>query len=853
MDEVISIATAQHGADRSLMGGKAAALAALSAEFAVPDWFVITSVAFEAVLAHNQVELNDITEKDLTLPEHLEKEITAATAALNHDADAVFAVRSSAIAEDGAERSFAGQLDSFLNVSAADVLSRVQAVWRSAFAGQVTRYNRSGADTMLPAVIVQRMVAADCAGVGFSVDPVNGNFAVRVISAVAGLADTLVTGAINGDTWHIDREGNTVRQQLQGESPILTDSQRQQVVALLDRVTEFFNSPQDIEWAFAENRLYLLQARPITGLKSALLAGTTVQLWDNSNIVESYSGVTSPLTFSFARYVYQHVYAEFARLMGVSAAKIEQQHNTFRNMLGYVNGHVYYNLLNWYRVLALFPGFQMNRHFMEQMMGVKEALPEAVVADIVEETTTWARVIDTVSFARTVVGLVWHQFRFPAVSRRFYRRLDEALAEADSLETLSLDQLGRVYRNLETRLLRRWDAPLINDFLCMIAFGLSRKQLERAAGEEGLALHNELMIGQGDIISAEPAARIAGMAAVINADPRRDRIIAGLRAADPSAVALNSELARAYHAYIEKFGERCLQELKLESPTLVDDPGPLLVAIANMACRPTGDGGDAGEVDIDQALTRLLPGRWVKRRLLRTVLLWAKSRVRDRENLRFERTRIFGCVRKIFVHIGTRLHAMELLENPRDIFYLEADTILGLIEGTATDYDLKSQVACRRRQLDDFITRPDIPNRFQTCGAAVGSFPVERFHESGRLTPAALDSDSVQGTGCCRGTVRAPVRVIDDPRDAKILPGEIMVARFTDPGWITLFANASGILVERGSLLSHSAIVSREMGIPAVVAIDGVMDWLQTGDVVEMDGTTGVVRKLSGEKDGGAE
>ena len=93
--------------------------------------------------------------------------------------------------------------------------------------------------------------------------------------------------------------------------------------------------------------------------------------------------------------------------------------------------------------------------------------------------------------------------------------------------------------------------------------------------------------------------------------------------------------------------------------------------------------------------------------------------------------------------------------------------------------------------------------------------------------------------------VCAPVRVITDPRQATVQPGEIMVARFTDPGWITLFANAAGILVERGSLLSHSAIVARELGIPAIVAIDGVMEWLQTGDVVEMDGATGVVKRAA--------
>ena len=117
---------------------------------------------------------------------------------------------------------------------------------------------------------------------------------------------------------------------------------------------------------------------------------------------------------------------------------------------------------------------------------------------------------------------------------------------------------------------------------------------------------------------------------------------------------------------------------------------------------------------------------------------------------------------------------------------------------------------------------------------------------TGKAAEAISSGDSVKGIGCCPGVVRAQVRVVRDPKSASLKGGEILVAERTDPGWIMLFPVCAGLLVERGSLLSHSAIVAREMGIPAIVSIPGVMSWARDGEWVEMDGATGVARKIAG-------
>jgi pyruvate,water dikinase len=224
------------------------------------------------------------------------------------------------------------------------------------------------------------------------------------------------------------------------------------------------------------------------------------------------------------------------------------------------------------------------------------------------------------------------------------------------------------------------------------------------------------------------------------------------------------------------------------------------------------------------------------------VLRHARARVRDRENLRFERTRLFGRVRRIFVEIGRRLHACDCLDDPRDVFYLELNEVLGFIDGTTTTTDLKGIAAVRRAEFQHFQQMPAPADRFETRGVVNHA---HSFQCSG--TPQSLtdDGDTRQGLACCAGIVRGRARVITDPRCAVIERGEILVAERTDPGWILLFPAASGVLVERGSLLSHSAIVSRELGLPGIVSIPGLTAWLKTGDLVEMNGSTGLVRRIS--------
>ncbi|TVR45185.1 MAG: phosphoenolpyruvate synthase [Planctomycetota bacterium] len=811
--------------ESSVVGGKAAALAALAAEgLPVPPFFVVLPAAYGCQDPSFQAEL-----------------ISRARAL-----GGVLAVRSSAIDEDGSGHSFAGQLDSFLRVSPEDVPDQVAAVWASGFSERALAYRaeRGLGPPAPPAVLVQLLVEADCAGVAFSADPVSGRHGVAVVSAVRGLGDALVSGEQDGDGWWLQRDGSIIQRTISGDDPCMDDASVLQVAALARTCAARRGRPQDIEWAMANGQLWLLQSRPITALASPD-PDAPPALWDNSNIAESYGGVSCALTYSFARRAYEAVYREFCRLLGVSEAVLAANDNTFRAMIGMVEGRIYYDLLNWYRVLAMLPGYASNRAFMEQMMGVKEPLPPELVP-AQSPGSRWTRLRDRLRLARVAAGLLWRHWRLGSDMAAFRRRLDDAMAPPPvPLEQQRADELAAHYRDLEERLLTRWDAPLVNDFFAMIWYGLLRALCRKWLGDTAGTLQNDLVGGGGGVISAEPARLVREMAGLLKDDPDlaatlRDAPLASAMA----AVRAHPALAAALQAYLERFGDRCLEELKLESPTLEDDPSSLLRAIGHFAAREhanTSDHASAARAQAELTVAERLSWQPFRRWIFGWVLGHARARVRDRENLRFERTRLFGRVRRIVVELGRRLYAAQRLDDPRDVFHLTLDEVLGSVDGTTPCADLAGLARVRRAEYERCVAAPPPPDRCLTRGALLVSNPLRPFSTA----PAPdLSGDVRSGTGCCPGVVRGTARVVRDPRGVSLPAGSILLAERTDPGWIMLFPAAAGLVVERGSLLSHSAIVARELGLPAVVGLAHATEWIADGASIEIDGSTGVVRIL---------
>ena len=764
-----------------------------------------------------------------------------------------FAVRSSASAEDGSACSFAGQFATLLAVPREGLPNAVREVRASCSSDVVLAYCREhGIDPsdLRMNVIIQEMVESVTSGVAFAVDFKTGSRRAVTVSAVRGLGEGLVSELAEADTFVVRGEtveatvtekehavryaadGGTVRMTLsdaERTDPVLSEAQVNEVAATVQAISKAFGRPQDVEWAYtAKGELRVLQTRPITTLDALPDPDEEAILWDNSNIVESYPGITLPLTFSFARGVYSAVYRQFCSALGVEQSLIAANSDAFE-MLGHWHGRFYYNLRNWYRLLMMLPGYRINAPFMETMMGVKEPLKD-------KPTIRPSRRPEFLRVLSTLCGILGYAFTLPRRVRKFRERFDAVVAplEAADFSECSAADLARTYDGLEREFIVGWRTPLVNDFFAMIAYGLLKKKLVQWGVDAGGTMQNDILVGVGNIISAEPMRRLAELAEIVRGDSAlRARLESSSDGEFLSRLDDHPAFADAWRAYLKKFGSRCMGELKIETVTYDMDSTPLLEMLRGYVAVPPPQPSKPPSPDLSA-----LNGHPLRRFLFNRLRAAARRYVSNRENLRFERTRLFAVIRRIMLAFGDRLVASGFIDAPRDVFYLTFPEVLGYAGGCADAKGFRAAVAARRAQFDAYAKMEALPERFETRGGV----PViaEAAPSSGDEAP----SGKLVGIGCCRGTVRGRARVIRDLSNASDVTGCILVAERTDPGWGPLFPLAKGVLVERGSVLSHAAILTRELGIPCVVGVKGLLAAVKDGEEVELDGAAGTVRVI---------
>jgi phosphohistidine swiveling domain-containing protein len=889
------------------VGGKARGLLALRrGGFRVPTFFVVAARAFDQSARAARLHLSVAPGADLpTRAREIEAAIIGAplpadvraaiVAALKERGllDVALAVRSSGLDEDSALNSFAGQFSSYLfQRGEADVIASLKLCWASAFSARALAYRKARhlplGDSRV-AVVVQRMVDAEVAGVAFSrnvVHPLDRE--TLLVSSVFGLGEGLVSGALDADEFTVARDLKTIRSTLAKKTaavrarsiangggietvplaaeqtdPSLTDAQVREVGKLALDLERALGAPQDCEWAYASGELHVLQSRPITSLPNDAFFerganGDELVLWDNSNIIESFCGLTSPLTFSHAARSYKRVYRQSVEILGVPPDVVAENEPLFANMLGLVRGRIYYNLVNWYRILFLLPGAGTNRGFMETMMGVRQSLtPEQ------EKLFDFAARPPRYSSARRLVLMALGLKRILAIDATIRTFTTHVSAEYErtrklDMDVMSIRELTQLYATLEETITGRWQAPILNDLRCMIFFGLLRslttKWVTSKGGGDSAALQNDLLCGTGDLESIMPTRMLMTIAASVDgANPEvrtwfmetpPSELIADLRARRKSPA-----VGDAFADFIDRYGFRCVNELKLEEPDLHDDPSFAIDAVRSYvkmkAYAP--ESMEERERSIRAKGEALVRARvaGVRRSLFFWVLSNARRAVRDREQLRFIRTKVFGLVRMIFRAIGRKLAKMGMLEDGCDVFYLTVDEISAFADGRAVTNDLGGMAALRKREYDTYRDGGQPPDRFFTRGAPGASAAWGQILADGLLGAPADSGDPnvLTGTPCCPGVVEGAVRVVHSMEDAKGMAGEILVTERTDPGWVPLYPSCSGLLIERGSLLSHSAVVARELGLPTIVGITGgLVRKLKTGDRVAMDGGRGEIR-----------
>jgi pyruvate,water dikinase len=887
------------------LGGKAWNLAWLSSNnFPVPAWSVLTTEAFSAQLDNNdlrrciednirRIDLNDsasVARSARAIQQHFldtplcpaVREAIASFMASQPDTDesknARFAVRSSVVGEDAKGASFAGQMDSCLYCRGQDEIEKaVLTVMASAFNERALIYrlnNKLPLTHIRAAVILQRMIDSDVAGVMFTANPMNGSRRQALISGTWGCGEGIVSGLCNTDEFTVplfndadadnniasvinDKDRCLVMAPDAGQGTIevaVADDKRQcpvlnteQLLALRDlgkQIAAQRRFPQDIEWALYQGKFYILQTRPITSLPPETTIDDAALVWDNSNIQESYCGVTTPLTFSFAQRAYTTVYSQTLRLLGVNEKTLRKHQNMLDNMLALMHGRVYYNINNWYRGLLFLPSFSTNKSDLERMMGLQDPV------DMIEDQTLTLKqkILRLPQMLHALVRLLSGFRKMGKLVEQFRSHFENTYAtiDRDQLHTQSSGQLIRLCRELDETLLDNWTTPIINDFYVMMTNGRLHRFLSTSGIENAELVQNNLLSGEEQIESTEPTKMLLGMCDYIRQDKglidlfaatANDQLLPRIRAQDPTLYATCLD-------YIERYGDRVMGELKLESITLRQDPAFMFAVLKNfltrddltraaLTDRESYLRGESEEQVFPQIKQQL--GARGLRRFKRT-LLRSRAAIKYRENMRLARTRTFGLYRDIYLEIGTQLAFYGVLEEARDIFWLSVDELYAWHDGRAVQAEFKPLVSARKREYDGYHAN-ELPHHFITQDIPY----LHNEYVYPHAEPQVLDGDTLKGTGCYPGIVDGTVRLIFSPEDELNLNGQILCTVRTDPGWAPLFPTASGLLVERGSTLSHSAVVARELGIPAIVGIPGLTTLLHDQQQVRMDGSSGVI------------
>ncbi len=706
----------------------------------------------------------------------------------------LYAVRSSAIDEDSAATSFAGVHDTFLNVKKEEVLEKILEVVESAHSEVALNYrkeNHLDTENIQIAVLLQEMVTADYAGVLNTINPVTNNISETVISVTEGLGDKLVDGTVDGTTYYVDSKKTDVN-----GPDILNKKVLKNLIKLADELRAKTNRFQDCEFAIKKDKVYFLQSRAITTYDVDTHKMTL--LIDNSNLIESYYGVTSPLTHSFAHEIYTKVYTETCKVGKLNKKTLEALKPTLDNMLYSYEGKLYYNLNSWYNLTSIFPS-KNSTTYMESMMGVK--------TDNKNYKKVKLSLIELIRLGICVLG----KFKnIDKLSDIFVENFNTIVNPyyGKSLEGLSTEELTKLYEEIDSKIIKEFTTPILNDIGVMMNFGRLKEKVKKYPDSEELlafAVNNN-----GNVESAKSATEFIKIVDAIKSDEnvRKDFEIYSEEYLYKLYYEDTNKISSMIRAYIYGFGSRVMNELKLETITMIENPNLIFTLIKDALKNEKTLTPTASQIVIPKKLEKLS----------------AKARhfIQNRERLRLRRTYVFSVIRNIFIACGKNLEKEGKISNHRDVFYLTKDEIFY----GKKDFDYKARIEQRKAEEERNKLKP--------------YYSRIAFYDEKVLPITFINPKGLKGLPSGKGKITEKVCVMET-KDSDFIPGSIIVTKRTDPGWISLFPLAGGLIVEHGSMLSHSFVVAREMGLPCVVGVEGITSMVKTGDVVTLDALKGEI------------
>lgn len=831
--------TDKDAGDISLTGGKGANLNRLAAMdgIHVPGGFVITTNVFHKICASvvmsyrealqaisSQAELAQASAevrqaiRTIPIPEEFLGELGEALA--SYPADILFAVRSSATAEDLPDASFAGQQDSYLNVRASDVPQAMLDCFASLYNDRAVAYRMKNGyrhEDVAIAVVVQEMVPSEVSGVLFTADPMTSDRLTCVIEAVEGLGEELVSGRKTPFTWHL-RKGQR-RGGGNGDSP-LTDSQVWELASIGKGIEIAFGMPQDIEWCFVDGRFSIVQSRAITtlyplpesrdGFKRVFVSAGHMQMMTD---------VIMPLGMSFMKLIALFQMVE-------------------------VGGRLFIDITH-----------DMKTAYGKKMIRTKLAATDPLTHQAIEEVLAREEYIRCIpkgpgSFS-TFSG--WLPMIREAI--RLYRRNNPADID------IYIQRMRGLIAQLEERLEHLSGRETIETIL------EDQQQLSKIiydASGFGMVLATQFIIQRidaiGKILTGEdnisnrlsksvehnPTSEM-GLALSEVADLARDypSVVKYLESSgenfrmdDLRKLEGGGEVADAFENFLGQYGMRATGEIDISKPRFRENPAELVGAIlTNIRTLPKGYGKSSFEQGLremeklTEELVALADQKLGSRKAkkLRRYISFFRNYLGTREYPKYFWICRYDIYKRAIMREAKVLAEQGILQEPGDIFYLYLEELQEAIQTGQVDY---ADITQRKKDYSHFVNLT--PPRIIFSD---GEVPEMNYQKN-------IPTGALPGLGVSSGMVEGRARVIRSIEDAVMEKGDILVTSFTDPSWTPVFVSIAGLVTEVGGMMTHGAVITREYGLPAVVGVVGATRYIRDGDRIRINGDEGYVEIL---------
>lgn len=805
-------------------GGKAGELARMKrAGVRVPAFLTLSCEAASRIRNRDPQQL---------LPQELQELSRLLTEQLP-DAQ-LFSVRSSANREDGEGTSFAGLFETYLNVSREELSEKVLACIASLDEAHVQTYaehHQLGQYSLEMAVIIQEMVPAEKSGVLFTANP-KGLLNETVVVVGSGLGEGVVQALVPVTTYYLKRDEALQYFEREEDSPLLSPVELAELLRQTELLEQRMGKRLDIEFSIAQEQVFLLQVRPITNLGKE---GQVPLVFNNSNLVESYPGLTLPLTESFIQFAYEQVFRGVAWRFSGSQDLLAAYEPAFQELVKGVNGRMYYHMNHLYSLLQFLPFPKLVLPIWQEMMGMRQG-GFIVQPELKKQTGMW----ESLQISLRVLK----EFR---AAPRHMERLNENFQAIEDLfrgryhKEMSQDEVKRLYEKLADKVLANWDVTLVNDLYAFVYTGILQRLLQRWGNEEDLLHWNKWFSGIPAMTSMEPVHALQALAERVNKEGLQEEL-ATIKSQEELSVYLASDetgFSEQFVAYIERYGDRSLEELKLETETFRTNPlkalEQLLFLAKDFAKGERRDYGEASRETAEGSWEESLSFGGIKRRIIRCLSHHARLGIQHRETSRLNRSRIYGMVRTLVLRVGEIAVERGQLDQKEEVFYLTLPEV-GALNGVGEDAHAWRQLVRSRRQ--DYAGFAQLPPYgyllFQEQ-------PFSKAVQNAETVKGERGTGELRGIPTSSGIVEGEVLVVEDPKRAGDVEGKILITRMTDPGWVFLLTRATGVIAEKGSLLSHTAIIARELGIPAIVNVHQATTLLESGDRVQMDGSSGKI------------